>query len=411
MNKDRNLFTYILIFFGFMLGFVLFQVDRWQDIHNYSFLVSWSVVILVYMVAGGVIGNLLKRIVHEHTKREGAKKEQDKRLHDLLDSLPGLVIVIEENHKVRFANRNYIMEYGECEGKLCYEASGKKGICDNCSTENGFNNDLPFKSEDLVLNNRTYQVILQPFSDADGTKLVIKTLYDITERKEAEQELLLLQADMARLERLNLVGQMAAGIAHEIRNPMTIVRGYLQLMGTKPEFQSHGSTFELMIEELDRANLIISEFLAFTKNPLTERKYQNINKILRRLYPLLEADALTQNKFIVFEEGDTPDILLNSNEISQLVLNLCRNGLEAMQADGTLTIHTYIEDKHVVFSVEDEGCGIKPEHLDKLGTPFFTTKEDGTGLGLATCYSIAGRHNATINIKSGSGGTIFFVRF
>lgn len=102
---------------------------------------------------------------------------------------------------------------------------------------------------------------------------------------------------------------------------------------------------------------------------------------------------------------------MDANEISQLVLNLCRNGLDAMQVDGTLTIHTYCENEQVVLSVDDEGCGIHSENLDKLGTPFFTTKVNGTGLGLATCYSIAERHHARIDVESDSGGTTFFVRF
>ena len=252
---------------------------------------------------------------------------------------------------------------------------------------------------------------MQPFSDVDGSKLVLRNLYDITERKEMEQELSLLRAEMAKLERLNLVGQMAAGIAHEIRNPMTIVRGYLQLLGSKSEFQSHASTFELMIEELDRGNSIISEFLSIVRDRPTEIQCQNINEILRHLYPLLEADTFTQNKKIVFEAGETPDIFLNAKGISQLVLNLCRNGLEAMQEDGTLTIRTYIEKEHVVLSVEDEGCGIPSNSLDKLGTPFYTTKDNGTGLGLPTCYRIAEQHHAKIDLKSNSKGTVFFVRF
>lgn len=328
----------------------------------------------------------------------------------MLNSLPGIVVVLRENHKVSFANRSYIMEFGEREGKFCYDMVGQKTPRNNCEIEEVFRNGLPKKGE-AFLNNRFYEVMLQPFSDVDGSKLVIKTLYDITERKESEQELIRLQEEMARLERLNLVGQMAAGIAHEIRNPMTTVRGYLQLLGAKSEFQSHDSTFELMIEELDRANLIISEFLSIAKNSPTERKCQNINDILRHLYPLLEADTYTQNKKIVFEAEEIPNILMDANEVSQLVLNLCRNGLEAMQMGGTLTIHTYTEGGYVLLSVQDEGCGIPSEYMDKLGTPFFTTKENGTGLGLATCYSIVDRHNATIDLKSSSGVTAFFVRF
>ena len=101
----------------------------------------------------------------------------------------------------------------------------------------------------------------------------------------------------------------------------------------------------------------------------------------------------------MFELGDTLDILLDAKGISQLVRNFCRNGLEAMQEGGTLTIRTYLENEHVILSVEDEGCGIPSESLDKLGTPFFTTKDDGTGLGLATCYRIAEYHNAYDRFK------------
>lgn len=353
----------------------------------------------------------IKQVENELRNTHETMKAEYKRLQDLLNSLPGIVIVLGENHKVRFANRNYILEFGEREGEFCYDRVGKRSPCDNCLIEKVFHTGLPMKNEEFFLNDKIYEVTFQPFSDIDGSKLVIKTLYDITDRKEARQELLRLQSEMTRLERLNLVGQLAAGIAHEIRNPMTTIRGYLQLLGAKALFQAYGSTFNLMIEELDRANIIISEFLSLAKNSPTERQYQNINVILRHLYPLLEADTFTQNKQVVFEARETSDLLLNANEISQLVLNLCRNGLEAMQMGGTLTIRTYKENEYVVLSVEDEGCGIPSEYSDKLGTPFFTTKDNGTGLGLATCYSIAERHNAVIDFKSGSGWTAFFVRF
>ena len=243
----------------------------------------------------------------------------------------------------------------------------------------------------------------------------IATIEDVTEvmrlAKNGISERKQIYAEMIRLERLNLVGQMAAGIGHEIRNPMTTVRGYLQLLKAKPEFRPHHSTFATMISELDRANSIITEFLSLVKNAPTERQYQNINDLLRQLYPLLEADAFTQNKQLVFEAEETPDIPLNAKEISQLVLNLCRNGLEAMRERGTLTIRTYSEGEQIVLSVQDEGSGIPKEYLDKLGTPFFTTKENGTGLGLATCYGIANRHNARIDVETGSKGTTFSVRF
>lgn len=207
------------------------------------------------------------------------------------------------------------------------------------------------------------------------------------------------------------MGQLASGIAHEIRNPMTTVRGYLQLMGEKPTYVDRKSTFDLMISELDRANAIITEFLSLAQIKPTELKSQNLNEILNNLYPLLEADAFNQDKQIFFVQGEIPNLNLNRNEISQLVLNLVRNGLESMEERGSLSIKSCVEGDKVVLSIEDEGIGIPSENLNKLGTPFFTTKDNGTGLGLATCYKIAESHNAKIHINSSASGTTFCIHF
>jgi len=136
-----------------------------------------------------------------------------------------------------------------------------------------------------------------------------------------------------------------------------------------------------MISEVDRANAIITEFLSLAQTKLTELKPQNLNDILSNIYPLLEADAFTQNKQINFMPWAIPELELNAKEISQLILNLTRNGLESMEERGSLSIKSYVEDSKVVLEVVDEGCGIPPEHISKLGTPFFTTKDTGTGPG------------------------------
>lgn len=412
MMKSRNHLSYVLISIGFILGFSLFLLDKWLDSHNYPIVLPWSIVIVAYMGFGGVIGRLLNKIFEEQRKREEVISAEQKRLSDLFNSLPGIVVVVRENYQVRFANHSYSMLFGgEREGNLCYEMVGKKSPCENCKIEEVIGKDLALKGEELLLNNRIYEATMQPLKDHDGSRLVIKTLYDITERKRAERELSRLHVEMSHLERMNLVGQMAAGIAHEIRNPMTIVRGYLQLLGTRPEFFSQKSTFDLMIKELDRANIIISDFLSITKESPAKLNYQNIDEIMQHLYPLLEADAYSQKKQILYQAGETPNILMNPDEISQLVLNLCRNGLEAMEAGGTITIRTYLENEKVVLSIEDEGEGIKTEYMERIGTPFFTTKENGTGLGLSTCYNIADRNNAAIDFKCSPSGTTFFVRF
>lgn len=217
--------------------------------------------------------------------------------------------------------------------------------------------------------------------------------------------------DMVRLERLSLVGEMAAGIGHEIRNPMTTVRGFLQLLARKEEILKYEDYINIMLQELDKANLIITEFLSLAKNRPVELKLQNLNHIIESLSPLIVADAILSDKYFKMELESIPDMLLDKKEIRQLVLNLVDNGLEAMQPGGYLIIKTYCAEKGVTLSVQDQGTGIDPAIIDKLGTPFFTTKDKGTGLGLAVCYSIAARHNASIKVDTGSTGTTIYVLF
>lgn len=219
------------------------------------------------------------------------------------------------------------------------------------------------------------------------------------------------QSEIARLERLNLIGEMSASISHEIRNPMTTVRGFLQLFMKRDRYTEDKEHMLLMIEELDRANSIITEFLSLAKNKAVELKSQDLNKTVENLVPLLQAEAMKQDKNIELELGDIPDIIFDKNEMHQLILNLVLNGLEAMAAGGYITIRTFQKGDKVVLAVQDQGTGISQEVLEKIGTPFFTTKDNGTGLGVAICYSIAQRHNARMDIETNDNGTTFLVKF
>jgi PAS domain S-box-containing protein len=236
-----------------------------------------------------------------------------------------------------------------------------------------------------------------------GEECIISVITDITERVTFEKNL-------ARMDQLHLIGEMAAGIAHEIRNPMTTVSGFLQISKSKKEYIKK-EYIDLMIDELNRANTIITEFLNLAKNKTTDKKARNLNSVLKAILPLLKTEALLTDKTVTVELSECPQVFLDEKEIRQLILNIALNGLEAMEPGGCLTIKTYTEHEEVILELQDEGKGIDNNILDKIGTPFFTTKDTGTGLGLAVCYSIASRHNAEINISTCEKGTIFYVRF
>ncbi len=233
---------------------------------------------------------------------------------------------------------------------------------------------------------------------------VLQEIVDVTEKSKFNQE-------MEHLDRLSIVGKMAASIAHEVRNPLTTVRGFLQLMQKKEDCSAYMDYFKIMIDEIDRANIIISEFLSFAGNKNKPSCKGNLNNIIENLLPLLYANSTQDGKDINVKLLDVPSIILDQSEIRQLVLNLVRNGLEAMNKGGTLTVHTYTESNYVILSIIDEGPGFSKEALDNLGNPFFTTKDKGTGLGLSICYSIAHRHNAIMEIDSVPGNTNIMVKF
>lgn len=336
-------------------------------------------------------------------------------LVNIFKSIQESLLITDNNFNILLVNKKAeeaFSAYKPLVGKKCFEILNRKNkICAVCpysqTTAVG-----PSANALVSVKDQCGRIIswldhhCHPFFDmATGhQKGVIVYIRDITEKVKIEREI-------ARLDRFNLMGQFAASISHEIRNPMTIVLSYLQMLRDKEEYLTDREYFDLMIRELDRANLIITEYLSITRNNPVDFTKKNLNLIVKALSPLIRSHASKSGSDVMAELGDIPDILFNENNMRQLILNLARNGLEAMEYGGKLTISTFWEGKEVVLSVQDEGGGISEDIVDKIGTPFFTTKENGTGIGLMVCHSIAALHNAAINFKSDNTGTTFYVRF
>jgi len=277
-----------------------------------------------------------------------------------------------------------------------------KGFFRSLSTNDGF---VPFrlrhKNGELVWAEQKYSL----FFGQDGKPASLDGIVrDVTKRVQLEQ-------DVARLDRLNIAGQMAANLAHEVRNPLTTVRGYLQLMGSRKEFHHFKDQFFMLLEELDRTNGIITEYLSLSKDKLVDIKRRNINDIVRALHPLVQTAAVVSKIEVRLNLAKVPDIYLDDKEIKQLLLNLTRNAIEAMPDGGLLEITTGVAGPEVILTVRDQGPGISQAILRNLGKPFLTTKEGGTGLGLAICYRIANRQNAKLKIETGQDGTAISIVF
>ncbi|KUO59508.1 MAG: hypothetical protein APF84_19600 [Gracilibacter sp. BRH_c7a] len=248
-------------------------------------------------------------------------------------------------------------------------------------------------------------ITLAPIKDSVGRVIGTSAVArDITAHQKFEKEI-------AHLDKLNTIAELASVISHEVRNPMTTVKGFLQLLYNKINDKTFKEYFEIMIEEMERVNSILQEFNNIGKHKESQRTRHDLNHIIKSMTPLLEADAIHQGKMIKFDLKEVPNLIIDANEIRQLILNLTRNALESMEQNGRVIVGTYFDDKKAILSVQDQGEGIASENLEKLGTPFFSTKEEGTGLGLYVCFEIAQRNNARINVDTSHQGTTISVEF
>jgi PAS domain S-box-containing protein len=244
-------------------------------------------------------------------------------------------------------------------------------------------------------------VTLSPIKNGAGEVVAVTGIArDLTEAKHTQR--LLVQT-----EKLSVAGQLAAGVAHEIRNPLTALKGFVQLMESgKPANEQY---LRVMTSELNRIELITNELLMLAKPQAHQVREQEIGLILHEVVTLFETQAILRDVQVVVEmDTHLPLFPCDENQLKQVFINFLKNALEAMPCGGRIDIQLEREGDALRVSFADQGGGIAPELLAKLGEPFFTTKEKGTGLGFMVCKQIIEHHRGEIRITSalGAGTTV-----
>lgn len=217
-------------------------------------------------------------------------------------------------------------------------------------------------------------------------------LRDLTTRKLVEEKL-------GRSDKMSALGQLAAGVAHEIKNPLTSLKGFVQLLRKKaPDYPAY---YDIMTAELDRINMIVNDFMLLAKPRQADFQLQQVPELLNHVYSLFETQAgLNKIKLHQAVERDIPPLLVDGNQLKQVFINLLKNAIEAMPEGGNIYLYIGCKEEGLSIRIEDEGVGIPPDKLPKLGEPFYTTKESGTGLGLNICYRIIEAHKGSMFISS-----------
>ncbi|MFZ7944667.1 PAS domain-containing sensor histidine kinase [Neobacillus sp. 19] len=216
---------------------------------------------------------------------------------------------------------------------------------------------------------------------------------DVTTLRKTEERL-------RRTEKLSVVGELSASVAHEIRNPLTSLKGFVQLL--KVDDGQHQLYYQIMLDELNRINHIVDELLLLAKPQHLKFTSAAIQKLLNDVISLLRTEAIYYNVQIesIFPEEEIY-LECEPNQLKQLFINIIKNAIEASFKGGTVAIGVELSENSQVFiTVKDNGCGISKERLEKIGEPFYSSKEKGTGLGLTVSFKIVQSHKGSIRFES-----------
>lgn len=214
-------------------------------------------------------------------------------------------------------------------------------------------------------------------------------------------------------ERLNVVSELAASVSHEIRNPLTVTSGFLQLLiKSKTITQKEKGFIELSLQELQRAEKIVSDYLSFAKPQLENMVYSNMSAELEYTKNIIMPYASIHKVEVKFNFNNSLNRSYDRNQIQQCLINLYKNGIEAMKekGGGTLFIDIWERKKNIMIRIQDTGIGMSKEEISRLGKPYYSTKEEGTGLGMLMVYSTIDKVKGIIDVDSKKGeGTTFIL--
>jgi PAS domain S-box-containing protein len=355
------------------------------------------------------------RDVTERKKMEEALKLAAEEWRRTFDSISDAVCINSKDFRLLRANKAfadmYHVEPSQVIGKRCYEVTGeRKEPVEGCPHQETLRTEKPAKSEFFIHEKGTYvEISTSPIFDKKGE--VVGTVHitrDITERKQQNERLMM-------ADRLASIGELAAGTAHELNNPLTSVIGFSQLLMEKDIRDDIREDVKFIYDEAQRAANVTKNLLTFARKHTTVEHLNQINNIIEDVLQLRAYEHKVNNIEVKRQLApDLPEIMVDDFQMQQVFLNIIINAeyfMTEAHNRGTLTITTKKQNGTVRISFADDGPGIPPENLNRIFDPFFTTREagQGTGLGLSICHGIVAEHGGQIYATSqlGKGATIF----
>jgi len=370
--------------------------------------------IIMFLFIGSITGYLVEQL----SRNNILLSEQLERIteieilnENILNSMSHAMIALNDSNDIKIINNAAREAYSNIKVNRNFMAYKNEVFEVIHEPLNGVRNGIINQFDEVirVQNNNTHvvnHIKMYPLQNSDdeimGTVIVIE---DITEMYQLEEEI-------RRADKLSAIGVMASGVAHEIRNPLGIVKTIAQTIKESEglsEVDLEGVS--IIIDEVDRANSVIKEILNFSKIEKGELLNSNVYDLVNDVIKITHKFA--ENKLVLIETDIDKSIscMMDVSKMKQVFMNLIMNAVDAMPEGGKIIIQGTLQPDSVILKIVDNGSGIPEEKLDSIFNPFYTTKDKGTGLGLSITHKIIKDHNGTIKVSSTSGkGTEFVIK-
>ncbi len=387
---------------------------------NWPLDLAFTVLVLtgIWVVSGYV--DRLNLLVSDLNTREKEAHELTERLNRITDNLQEIVFETNEKGEIIFLNQAWTQMTGydidECLGTMYNQYFDQEervvqhllSVIKEHKDAGRVELQLLHKEGKKVWGDVHYKLYFDEHHQFTGG---IGTVADITKQKQAKLELERSNQQLQmQAQKLAVAGQIAAGIAHEVRNPLTSVNGFLQLM--KTQYPERTDYFDIIFSEIKRIDFVLSELLVLAKPQSVHFQEVQLHELLEQVITLLKTNAVLSNIDLKqpFKRQDAGAILADANQMKQLFINLIKNAIEAMPEGGSIYISTEKVLNEWKITIQDEGKGMSEEDIQKIYDPFFSTKKEGTGLGLTICATILKDHHGRMDVSSELGkGTAFHI--
>ena len=381
-----------------------FEVESYSENHLLQYMALTGIFIISVLMLIRMLRN------RQLDSQESMLRESERKYHSLVENCPDGIMVLDVQGHILNINpalkrmSGYTLEDVGHKSSLHFVEKRYIEQTTNCfeKTKEG----VPQKCESAIThrNGHSIQVKLISIPHMIENKMqgVIVFVEDITEFKETEELL-------RRSEKLTAVGELAAGVAHEIRNPLTSLKGFASLVYSSSHDEKSKEFLQIMLSEIDRINFIVSEFMLLARPHEKEFARSDLVSLLRHVISLLKSQAILKNIEIRTQyDCEEFPILGEENQLKQVFVNVLKNAIEAMTDGGIIYVKVTECDTGVSVIIQDQGVGIPEHQLPRIGEPFYTLKENGTGLGLMVSFGIIDNHNGKMRLSSveGKGTTV-----